>query len=154
MASLSRFAIRERYVDPCPRYDAPDGLPAHESMTNISLPSPGSPRSRFPCFTGTMKMCDSLRPSRHASFCFAWQYQVLRLCFAPCGPERPTAGRGFIIRSPYRKIAPGDAQGIPSSWGALVCLCHVLRPRQDLPTRPLRWFGAAPALANGEGSHD
>jgi hypothetical protein len=47
MASLSRFAIRERYVDPCPRYDARGGWPAHESITNISLPSPGSPRSRF-----------------------------------------------------------------------------------------------------------
>jgi hypothetical protein len=137
---------RERYVDPWPRYDAPDGLPAHDSMTNISLPSPGSPRSRFPCFNGTMKMCDSLRPSRRVSFCFAWQYQVLRLCFAPCGPERPTAGQGFIIRSPYRKIAPGDDQGLPSSWGALLHLCRVLRPRRDrthqalavCPTRPPR----------------
>ena len=69
-------------------------------MTNISLPSPGSPRSRFPCFNGTMKMCDSLRPSRRASLCFAWQYQVLRLSFAPCGPGRTTAGLGFVIRSP------------------------------------------------------
>jgi hypothetical protein len=136
MASLSRFAICERYVNPRPRYKALDGWPAHKSMTNLSLPSPGSPRSRFPCFNGTMKRCDSLRPFHRASLYFARRYQVLRLCFAPCGPERTTAGLGFVIRSPYRKIAPGDDQGLPSSWEAFVCLCHVLRPRQDRHTRP------------------
>jgi len=64
-------------VYPWPRYKALDGCPPHQSMTNPSLPFPGSPRYRFPCFIGTMERCDSLRPSRRASFCFAWQYQVL-----------------------------------------------------------------------------
>jgi hypothetical protein len=41
--------------------------PLHGSTMSISLPSPGSPRSRFPCFMGTMEMCDFLRPSRRAS---------------------------------------------------------------------------------------
>ena len=130
MDSLSRFVICERYVDPKPRYKALDGLPAHKSMTNISLPSTGSPRYRFPSFDSTMKMCDSLRPSHRASLCFAWQYHVLRLCFAPCGPERTTAGLGFAIRSPNRTDAHGDDQGLPSSWGALLYLCRVLRPRR------------------------
>jgi hypothetical protein len=67
MDSPSRFAIRGRYVDPRTRYGALDGLPNHESMTNISLPSTGSPRYRFPSFDSTMKMCDSLPPSRRAS---------------------------------------------------------------------------------------
>jgi hypothetical protein len=121
-------------------------------MTNISLPSPGSPRSRFPCFTGTMKMCDSLHPSCRASLCFAWQYQVLRLSFAPSGPERATAGLGFVIRSPRRKIAPGDVQGLPSSWGALVCLRHVLRPRRDRTHQALMVCRRGPRAVHAEGS--
>jgi hypothetical protein len=121
-------------------------------MTNISLPSPGSPRSRFPCFSGTMKMCDSLRPSCRASLCFAWQYQVLRLSFAPCGPERTTAGLGFVIRSPCRRIAPGDVQGLPSSWGALVCLCPVLRPRRDRTHQALMVCRRGPRAVHAEGS--
>jgi len=148
----SRFAICERYVDPRPRYKAPDGWPAHKSMTNISLPSPGSPRSRFPCFNGTMKMCDSLRPSRRASLCFAWQYQVLRLWFAPCGPGRKTAGLGFAIRSPFRQIAPGDDQGLPSSWGAFVCLCHVLLPRRDRTHQAIAVCRRGPRAVQAEGS--
>jgi hypothetical protein len=55
-------------VDPQPKYKALDGLPTYDSLTDIPLPFPGSPRYRFPCFDGTMEMCDILRPSRRASF--------------------------------------------------------------------------------------
>jgi len=35
-----------------------------------------------------------------------------------------------VIRSPAGMM-PRRAQGVPSSWGTLMCLCRVLRPRRD-----------------------
>src|SRR5947208_8561580 len=65
--SPSRCAIRGRYVNPEPGSKAPVGWPTHDSLTDILLPSPRSPRYRFPSFDGPMKICDSLRPSHRAS---------------------------------------------------------------------------------------
>ena len=73
-------------------------------MTSISLPSPGSPRSRFPCFDGTMEMCDSLRLSRRASLPSLGDTMRCVCRFAPVGPRRQTAGQGFVIRSPLPEI--------------------------------------------------
>ena len=123
-------------LTPGPGNGVPVGWPHHRSLTSIPLPSPGSPRYRFPCFIGTMEMCDSLRPSRRASLSFAWRYHVPRLSFRSCGPGRQTAGLGFIIRSPYRIISHGDDQGLPGSWRTLLCLCPGLGPRQDRRDRP------------------
>jgi len=100
MASLSRLAIRGHYGDPRPRYRALDGLPNHESMTNRSLPSTGSPRYRFPGFSGTMKRCDFLRPSPHTRLPSRGDTTCCACAFAPSGPGRQTAGRGSVIRSP------------------------------------------------------
>jgi hypothetical protein len=44
------------------------------STTRRPLPSPGFPTRRFPCFSGTMRRSDSLRPSLRASFSSAWRY--------------------------------------------------------------------------------
>ena len=148
----SRFAIGERYVDPRPRYKALDGWPAHQSMTNLFLPSPGSPRSRFPCFNGTMKRCDSLRPSRRASCCFAWQYQALRLCFAPCGPERLTAGREFVIRSPLPESCTWRRSGSPKFLGSLAVPmpCSSTPAGPDTPGHKVRRY--SPRAVHAEGS--
>jgi hypothetical protein len=51
--------------------------------------------------------------------------------FAPNGPERTTVGQGLVFRYPQPDHARGEVQGVPSSWGILVCLCPVLRPRSD-----------------------
>ena len=130
MAARARFAVRGGCVDPEPGYKAPVGFPSHGSMTDIPLPSTGSPRYGFPCFNGTMKMRDSRRPSHRASFP-SFGDTRRRVCrFAPCGPERTTAGLGFIIRSPLPDITPGDDPGLPSSWRTLMCLRPALGPRR------------------------
>ena len=94
-------------------------------MTVILLPSPGSPRYRFPCFKGTMKMCDSRSPSRRASLCFAWRYQTARLSF--CSQRSRTHGRGPGVHNPVPITGvntPGDDPGLPSSWRA--CCAYAL----------------------------
>ena len=117
-------------------------------MTSISLPSTGSPRSRFSCFIGTMKMCDVLHPSRRASFPSLGDTMRCGLRFAPCGSGRPTAGQGFVIRSPLPdRSTHGGVQDLPGSWGTLVFLCRVLRPRQDRRIRRLDVVGVAPAMS-------
>jgi hypothetical protein len=125
-------------------------------MTDIPLPSPGSPRYRFPCFNGTMRMCDSRRPSHRASFPSLGDTRRRACRFAPNGPARSTVGLGFVIRSPLpEKKTPGDDPGLPSSWGTLMCLRPALRPRRDRRYRDkakLRQVGTAPRTAYREGS--
>ena len=127
MGSRSRFCIRGTCGDPPPRSKALDGFPPHGSLTGIPLPSPGSLRFRFPCFHGTMKMCDSLGPSHRASLPSLGDTRRCVGAFAPSGPERPTAGQGFVIRSPppdsFRLETLRVSQG---SWGIPLCLCPVL----------------------------
>ena len=101
--SLSRFAIRRRYVDPLPGFEAPDGLPSYGSLTDIPLPSPGSPRSRFPCFIGTMEMCDSLRLFRCASFPSRGDTMRCVCRFAPVGPNAKPQARGASSGPRVRK---------------------------------------------------
>ena len=115
--SLSRFAIRRRYVEPLPGFEAPDGFPTYGSLTDIPLPSPGSPRSRFPCFNGTMEMCDSLRLFRFASFPSRGDTMRCACRFAPVGPRRQTAGQGCIIRSPRPAIIAWKRSGYPRFLG-------------------------------------
>jgi hypothetical protein len=150
-----RFAIRGGFVNPQPRYKAPGGCPPHGSLTSISLPSPGSPRYRFPCFIGTMKMCDSQRPSHRASFPSLGDTRRRACRFAPSGPERTTAGLGFVIRSPtpdhdtWRRSGPPKVPGEPECAYALFS-----DPGEPdvTATRPLRQVGTAPRTAYGEGS--
>jgi len=112
-------------VNPEPGSKAPVGWPTHDSLTDILLPSPGSPRYRFPCFDGTMKMCDSLRPSHRASLPSLGDTRRCVCRFAPSGPERQTAGQGFVIRSPlpdedaWRRSGPPKVPGEPACVYAL-----------------------------------
>ena len=116
MVSLPRFAIRGRHGDPVTRYKALGGVPDHDSMTNISLPSTGSPRYRFPSFLSTMKMCDSLGPWHHTRLPSRDATRRCACGFAPGGPGHPTPGQGCAIRSPHpENKSPGDPQGLPSS---------------------------------------
>ena len=90
-AVLSVVVALTRYRDSM----LPAGSPRHGSRTSISLPSPGSLRSRFPRFNGTMEMCDFLHPSRRARLPSLGDTMRRDLCFAPGGPGHPTAGQGF-----------------------------------------------------------
>ena len=64
----------------------------------------------------------------------------------------PNRGPGVHNPVPLPEIAPGDVQGLPSSWGALVCLCHVLRPRRDRTHQALAVCRRGPRGVHTEGS--
>ena len=73
-------------------------------MTWHSLSSPGFPRIEFPEFTGTMECSDFLRPSRRAWLPSLGDTLRCVCGFAPNGPERATAGLGFVSGPHCRKI--------------------------------------------------
>ena len=154
MDSPFRLANRRRDVDPRSECDAPDGFPAYESRTSISLPSPGFPRSGFPCFDGTMEMCDFLRPSRRTRFP---SRDDTRRCvgrFAPVGAERATAGLGFVIRSPLPDFCTGRRSGPPKFLeNSLVPMpCSSTPAGPNAPGHTVRRHG--PRHVHNEGSHD
>ena len=64
----------------------------------------------------------------------------------------PNRGPGVHNPVPLPEIAPGDVQGLPSSWGALMCLCHVLRPRRDRTHQALAVCRRGPRGVHTEGS--
>jgi len=134
MAARARFAVRGGCVNPQLRYKAPIGFPPHGSMTGIPLPSTGSPRYRFPRFNGTMKMRDSRRPSHRASFPSLGDTRRCACRFAPSGPERTTAGLGFVIRSPLPENNAWRRSGPPKFLG-----------NPYVPS-PCSWTPASPTL--------
>ena len=122
-------------------------LPSNESVTWHPLASPGSGRRSFPCFVGTMR-CSDVRlflPPRLVAF--AGRYHPLRLCsFLRIGPT-PAEGQELSgVAAPRHCFEEWKQPDLPGSWGILVCLCPVLRPRQDRLARPYNGIGAAPAL--------
>ncbi len=66
-------------------------------------------RSAFPSFHGTMALCDSLRPSRRAPLPSLGDTLRCACRFAPGGPGRPTAGLGFVVRSPQPESSRREA---------------------------------------------
>jgi hypothetical protein len=111
-------------------------------MTNLSLPSPGSPRSRFPCFNGTIKRCDFL-PSLSPRFV------VLRLAIphrAPVfvAPTRPDAGLGpgvFGLATPSQVLPMWRRQDLSGSWETPCAYALFLDPGRTSP--PGRYGGSA-----------
>src|ERR1700720_3754333 len=103
-------------------------FPPNGSATRRPLPSVGSLRVRFPDLVGTMRRSDSLRT-------VSPRLVVLRLAIPPrasvfVSPTRPDAGLGpgaFGLAAPRPDFVEVEPQGVPSSWGTLVCLCRVLR---------------------------
>jgi hypothetical protein len=138
-------AIRCCRVDRFSRFGAPGLFPFNGSTMRYLLSSPGSLRDWFPWFPGSMKYSDSLPPLAPRFVSFAWRYHSVRLCsLLPFGPT-PAGGLEFSgLATPSQFLSKWRRQGLSGSWETRTCLCPGLRPRQDLPTRPLRWFGAAP----------
>ncbi len=66
-------------------------------------------RGAFPSFHGTMALCDSLRPSRRAPLPSLGDTLRCACRFAPGGPGRPTAGLGFVVRSPQPESSRREA---------------------------------------------
>jgi hypothetical protein len=152
-ASLSRFAIRGRYVDPQPGCKAPVGWPTHDSLTSRPLPSPGSPRYRFPCFQGTMERCDSLGPFHRASLSFAWRYHASRLSFRSLRSRTPNRGPGVRHPVPTTGMIRMEAiQGLPGFWTTLMQLRPVLRPRPERTPLAVTVCRCCPRGVKNEGS--
>jgi hypothetical protein len=111
-------------------------------------------RGKFPSFDGTMTLCDSLGPSRRAALPSLGD-TLRRACrFAPCGPGRPTAGLGFVGRSPHPERYAGRQSGPPRFPCSPLSLCPVLRPRQDRLHQADTVQRHGPRYVHGEGSHE
>jgi hypothetical protein len=126
-------------------------------VTQCALSSTGSRRDRFPGFAGTMTHGDVLPPIPPHFVSFAWRYRIGRLQFRfrgrqatnPLGP-----GRLFSRNSPRPLLRYGDDRPSHVPGEPPLCLCPVLRPRQDqshqAPT--VRWRG--PRSDHDEGSRN
>ena len=143
--SQRRSAIRCCFVDTGSGSDAPAMFPSNDSVVRRPLPSTGSRRLRFPGFHGTMERCDSLRTVRTGFLVVHPPLPLGCVCLRPSLPaRRRPEGQGCCGR-PHAAI-PVESQGVSSSWGTLMRLCRVLRPRRDRaarlcgdPTRPPEW---------------
>jgi len=87
-------------------------------------------RGEFPGFHSTMALCDSLCPWRWTRLPSP-SATLRRACrFAPVGPGRPTAGLGFMSRSPLPATIRREADRASQVPGKpRLLLCHVLRLR-------------------------
>jgi hypothetical protein len=78
----------------------------------------------------------SCRSSRRTSLSFVWRlprsHSNVSLRNGRVPPPQPGVGHPV---SPAGSV-PWKRQDLPRSWGTLMCLCHVLRPRQDQSVRP------------------
>src|ERR1700737_1040882 len=117
----ARSAIRWWFVHTVSGFEAPPVFPSSGPVARRPLPSTGSRRLRFPGFHGTMRRSDSLRT-------FTTGFLVVR-------PSLPLVGPTV------------ESQGVPSSWGTLLCLCRVLGPRRDQSHQAEGWADAAPGMA-------
>ncbi len=134
MASPVCSAIRGRCGDPQPRFRTLDGFPTHESMTNPSLPSTGSPQVRFPGFTGTMKECDSLPSVSPRFVSFAWRYHPVRLCSSLPQVRRRLGAWSFRVWQPPANFYRGGADRVSQVPGRPPCACALfLDPGRTSP---------------------
>src|SRR5208283_2885735 len=128
-------------------------FPSNESITWHPLPSPGSSREKFPCFSGTMECTDVLRPSRRASLPSLGATRCCACGFAPCGPGRPTAGPGFVHRSLLPVHGIGRRSGPPRFLGN-PCVPTPCSPTPAGPTRQaIRRSRRGPRSDKNEDSH-
>jgi hypothetical protein len=74
--------------------------PTPGPQTGTPLPLHRVLRVEFPCCCGTMRVCDSLYPSRRTQLPSPDATRRRACRFAPNGPGRKAAGRGFVSRSP------------------------------------------------------
>ena len=90
---------------------------SHRSVRDEAPPSLHRvPAHGFPAFDGTMRRSDSLTPSPHASFRFAWRYRSRRRYFAPTDPARVIGRPGLGDPGPGREYAVEGA-GRPTFLG-------------------------------------
>src|SRR5947209_15268830 len=129
-------------------------FPSSDSVTWRLLPSPGSGRKPFPCFSGTMRRSDFLPPFPPHSVAFARRYHVVRLVLRSGRPQThsPPAWSSSI-RSPVR-IERVEMVGRPrflkNPYVPVPC-----SPTPAGPTRQaLRRSRHGPRYVHNEGSHE
>jgi hypothetical protein len=125
----------------CASLGAPHGVLPFGS----ALSSTGSSRCvpRLPRYYGAVRLPGPLGSD---SLAFARPYPALRLCFAPSGPGRPTAGLGFLSRSPLpakRRREASRASQVPRQ-PPVPLPCSPTPAGPDTPG-PLRCASMAPA---------
>ncbi len=85
-------------------------------MTWHLLPSPGSERIPFPCFTGTMRCSDFLPPLPPHSVAFARRYHVVHLVASlRCTPNAKSSGLEFVnpVSPPDQARGNGRTSQVP-----------------------------------------
>ena len=112
-------------------------FPPNGSVTQHSLPSPGSRWHRFPCFDGTTE-CSDFSPSLPPHFvAFVWRYHAVRLVVRSWSAQgaQPTGPGSLRFGHPaYADLAAGDDE-ISQVPGEPSCACaRFLDPGEtDLP---------------------
>ena len=129
-------------------------FPSHGSTVWRPLPSPGSGRWPFPRFAGTRGRSDARSPLARRSVAFASRYHGVRLCSSLLPARRRLEAWGFRVWQPRANRCPWRRPGLPGSWGTLVSLCRVLRPRQDRTHQAAAVCRRGPRYVHDEGSCD
>ena len=108
-------------------------------------------RGEFAGFHGTMARCDSLPPFRRASLPSLGDTRRCVGGFAPVRPERPTAGQGFVCRSPLPAMSAWRRSGYPKFLENLDCLFAMfIDAGRTADTRPVRCRSVAPGMCTAK----
>ena len=101
-----------------------------------------------------MGRSDSLRTVSPRLVCASLGDTTPCVCVRLSVPARRQPGGqglcGMAIPTPC--LVEAESQGVPSSWGVLVCLCRVLRPRRDRTHQAVAVCRRGPRSAKTEGS--
>ena len=131
-----------------------DRVPRHSAcfppaaMKRHLLPSPGSRWHLFPCFDGTMRCSDSLPPVTPHFVSFMRRLPPLAPVFVSPAKSDADLGPGGVgvwhLPAQASLLKTWRRQGVPSSWGILMCLRPALRPRRDPHYQALAVGGHGP----------
>ena len=149
-------AIRRRYVEMVPEFEASATLPSDGSMTRHPLPFTGFPRGEFPSFFGTMRCYDSRPPIPPHFVSFAWRYHLGTLASLPSVRRAAPWAGGFCspLRLPPSGSKGGDDRASHVPGEPPLCLCPALRPRQDRSHQAHTMRRRGPRSNQDEGSHE
>lgn len=99
-----------------------------------------------------MRRSDFLTPLTPPFVSFGQRLPARASVFECSAVRRTTASRELCgLAAPSQILSDWRRQDLPSSWGTLVCLCPVLRPRQDRRTWPGAVHRHGPRYEYGEG---
>jgi hypothetical protein len=129
------------------------GSPRRVRPSAAPFPPLGPPRRvpQLQRYYGAVRLPVPLSPRFVA---FAWRYPAVCLLFRSRRSRHPTAGLGFVFRSPPPEVAAGRQSGPPRFPDNPLSLCPVLRPRQDRTHQAIAVCRHGPRYVHNEGSHE